>query len=370
MATRPNIAPGFTDIVPIREDPIFWWGSALEEGSSKPAILQVLAANLPPSEVSTVRATFERLRSFEREGIYSPIGITNVASTPLLASYPYRDLKTLTEAPPRTEDALKILRDVCEALHALHNQNQYHGFISPASVAVGDGKTWLTNFGFASLLDLGNQTAFTYCGEFVAPEVKKGDEGSPISDIYGFAKLTGHLLPQVIGSTWYASASDSNPAKRLSPIRRAFDELYAQVEPTTAVVEDEAPPPVSFSSVATPTPEPESVPPPPQQATSTDTTATVNEPDPAFGLPVQSDEEVNTTGSLWEAIGDPEPVPYRETVSTPEDKRPGRTRQDTPPAPEVIHKPPIPPTIVAVFLTVAVIAIVSLVVVVARLIVH
>jgi len=84
---------------------------------------------------------------------------------------------------------------------------------------------YLTNFGYAPLLEKGNQQAFEECREFLAPEVLQQQGLLLAADIYAFAKTVGSCHPQMTGTSWYSQATKPNPDQRLKGIRTSFTAL-------------------------------------------------------------------------------------------------------------------------------------------------
>lgn len=97
------------------------------------------------------------------------------------------------EGPLPLEDVARIAADVAAGLDALHRAGIVHRDVKPSNVLLdGEGAARLTDFGLAkgqdySALTLPGQMLGTI--DYLAPELIRGDEPTPGSDIYAFGCL-------------------------------------------------------------------------------------------------------------------------------------------------------------------------------------
>jgi serine/threonine protein kinase len=140
-------------------------------------------------------------------------------------------------------DGLKILVHVADALVHINNRKKIHGRISPSSVLVSDGDYRIKLVGFGidprgRCTDPALPEAEWHAG-FCSPEVGRGLEATPASDLYSLGAVaywlvTGHVPYQGENAMdvlrQHAAPSPVVPAKDLMPelapmIGRAIDRL-------------------------------------------------------------------------------------------------------------------------------------------------
>jgi serine/threonine-protein kinase len=133
--------------------------------------------------------------------------------------------------------AVQILRDLCDALSAIHKVGVVHRDVKPDNVIVEDhtGRSVLVDFGTAALGDDGDEIVGT--PGFFAPETLYTPRSPPAADLYSFGCLAFQLLtnkPPYAGREFeellrqHAKA----PIPRLSALRpelAPFDELFLEL---------------------------------------------------------------------------------------------------------------------------------------------
>jgi tetratricopeptide (TPR) repeat protein len=128
----------------------------------------------------------------------------------------YIDGPTLTQAAERLSlrEIVVLMREVAGALDACHRAGILHRDLKPGNILLerkGDGpwRPYLVDFGLARQMDSDEATLpgiMLGTPAFSSPEVLRGEEADPRSDVYGlgttlFAVLTGHP-PFEASSTW------------------------------------------------------------------------------------------------------------------------------------------------------------------------
>jgi serine/threonine protein kinase len=152
-----------------------------------------------------------------------------------------RDLQALIEdGPLEPERAVRIIEQVAAALHAAHHAGLVHRDVKPSNILV-------TSNDFAYLIDFGiaraaEETKLTNTGiivgtwSYMAPELFRGGEVGPSSDIYALACVLYQCLTgqsPFPGTTFeqVAMAHMNNPPPKPSTQRRripaAMDDVIA-----------------------------------------------------------------------------------------------------------------------------------------------
>ena len=91
---------------------------------------------------------------------------------------------------------VEILRPVCSALHYAHQQGIAHCDLKPGNILIEKGgRVLLTDFGIARTLDAATATmAGIGTPAYMAPELVKGEEPSPQTDIYALGVVLYEML--------------------------------------------------------------------------------------------------------------------------------------------------------------------------------
>lgn len=130
-------------------------------------------------------------------------GTTDVGLPYLVMPYhPHDSLETLIRrhGPLGWPEAFRLGIKVAGALETAHRASVLHRDIKPGNILITEyGEPQLTDFGIARVGDGFRTTAGEVTGSpaFTAPEVLRGKEPTPASDVYGlaatlFAAITGH----------------------------------------------------------------------------------------------------------------------------------------------------------------------------------
>jgi serine/threonine protein kinase len=114
-----------------------------------------------------------------------------------------RSLRELLAADKRLplQRALGIARQLCAALDAAHTAGIVHRDLKPGNVMILDGdRVKLVDFGLARSLSVGDDSTITQEGHvpgtasYLAPEVVRGDEASPKSDLFALGLILHEML--------------------------------------------------------------------------------------------------------------------------------------------------------------------------------
>ena len=101
----------------------------------------------------------------------------------------------LDPEPVKLEQGLRLLADIAAALEYCHAQRVVHQDVKPSNIYVDNGKAYLADFGAASSEQVQNPPAGSPF--YMAPEIFRGENGTPRTDIYSFGVVAFELLTKV-----------------------------------------------------------------------------------------------------------------------------------------------------------------------------
>ena len=95
--------------------------------------------------------------------------------------------------------ALWLVRQVAQALSAVHAAGWIHGDVKPENVIVGPGgHVTLIDLGFAAQIHTVNGSQFRGTPDYAAPELLSGNMAAlPAADMFSLGKMLWHWLTQV-----------------------------------------------------------------------------------------------------------------------------------------------------------------------------
>jgi len=126
-------------------------------------------------------------------------------------------------------DVVDILAKVCEALHHAHQKEIFHLCVTPDDILIEEttGKVKLVGFGTqifcaADRLKMWPESSKSY----IAPEMMRGTDFGPYSDVYSLAVAIKKAFPELLDSGEFLNkALSSNPAERYQRARQLEDKL-------------------------------------------------------------------------------------------------------------------------------------------------
>jgi len=246
-----------------RDNAIYQWVRAVKRDGQTVVVQLLIAAVDPETRLHTL-SYFDALKSIRRQGLWVPTEVLCDQVNPLVAVYPDLPAKPLRLETNQPFDAdgfaitLKWLNEAAETLFALHNkrlvdgQRLLHGHVTPESFMLVEETVYLTDFGYAPLLE--HKHLDTLCilqqnDGFCAPEVAQ----PPLTlaaDAYAFAKIAAHWQPKLIETDWYRQATALNPSDRFPRMRELFDALkraFATLSGTESETSPQPDPPLKPS---------------------------------------------------------------------------------------------------------------------------
>jgi serine/threonine protein kinase len=221
------------------------WAPAGED-----VVLRILNPRLvdEPDTVKEVHAFFETYRNIESllylAKVHSLFGGPDGL---LFIKQEYVPGKPISEAAPslRADEAILLLEQVCEALHAAHQSGIHHLLISPDNILYDESarKARLVNFGLACLLRHKSRLPPGF-EPYLAPEVRDRGAFGDHSDIYSLAVTIRKLFPHLASHPDIRKAVSPLPDERFSTAREFKGRLRSvfSVETTAAGEEKTAAP--------------------------------------------------------------------------------------------------------------------------------
>ena len=105
-------------------------------------------------------------------------------------------LKERGEPGLPVQHAIEYVRQACEALQYVHDQQIVHRDVKPQNMILGEHGVVLVDFGIARVLDEAEMSATVGIGtpRFMAPEVLAGGAISPRTDVFGVAATLWTLI--------------------------------------------------------------------------------------------------------------------------------------------------------------------------------
>jgi serine/threonine-protein kinase len=95
----------------------------------------------------------------------------------------------------KLDQGLRVLADIAAALEYCHGQKVVHQDVKPSNIYLDGGKAYLADFGAASSEQLQNPPAGSPF--YMAPEIFRGERGTPRTDVYSFGVLAYEVLAKV-----------------------------------------------------------------------------------------------------------------------------------------------------------------------------
>jgi eukaryotic-like serine/threonine-protein kinase len=98
-----------------------------------------------------------------------------------------------------TDEAIRILRPICRAIDAIHSAGTIHRDLKPSNVLIGRGqRVVVTDLGLARLMDRpaseSEHGLVAGTPDYLAPEVLRGEEPTPASDVYALGVMAYELF--------------------------------------------------------------------------------------------------------------------------------------------------------------------------------
>lgn len=210
----------------IQSDGIFRWMKAFDRTSGSVVLLQLLSGELSPGEIESLFEYFDKLQATSKSKLFLPDFILSDSDTSFCVVYPSSHFTPLSKADIRQPERFySWWGDVGEQLFYLHNRDLVHGHVAPENLFIIDGKAHIMNFGFAPLIENGNERALDVVRDACAPEVIRKKIVTPAADVYAFARSVAAMHPELKTTAWFESATTPNPAYRPKRMRNVFDDL-------------------------------------------------------------------------------------------------------------------------------------------------
>ena len=131
------------------------------------------------------------------------------------------------------EQSIEYVREACEALQYVHDQQIVHRDVKPQNLILGETGVMLVDFGIARLLEEAESEGTVGIGtpRFMAPEVFAGGRISPRTDVFGVAATLWTLIagrPPVYAETTQLSSLSADVTPELERTIAAGLELIPE----------------------------------------------------------------------------------------------------------------------------------------------
>ena len=103
----------------------------------------------------------------------------------------------LSRGPLSFEDCKRILHDICSGLAAIHDAGIVHRDLKPGNVMIeAGGAAKIADFGIATTAasDLTSHNELLGCAHYIAPEIWKGKDASPRTDLYALGIILYEMI--------------------------------------------------------------------------------------------------------------------------------------------------------------------------------
>src|SRR5437868_1635440 len=80
----------------LRENPVYQWVRALERGSGRSVVLQLLNPNTPPLQIVALLEYFDAVQGIHRKGLIAPEQTLSDREYPLILLYPALNSESLS----------------------------------------------------------------------------------------------------------------------------------------------------------------------------------------------------------------------------------------------------------------------------------
>ena len=170
-----------------------------------------------------------------------PLFDSGEADTFLFYVMPYVEGETLRDRLERekqlpVDEAIRIAKDVAEALHSAHKQGVIHRDIKPANILLSEGRPLVADFGIALAVSAAGGGRLTETGlsmgtpYYMSPEQASADrEPTPASDVYSLGCVLFEMLTGDPPHT--ASSAQAVLAKILTEEARAPTSVRSTIPP-------------------------------------------------------------------------------------------------------------------------------------------
>jgi len=173
-------------------------------------VLRVLPAKLSQDQdlVDEFHKFFSRFSTIANRShipfVYSVAGVpggTVYVLEECVAGIPFPQfVETKRASESFVKEVIGVLSRVCEALHHAHQKGIFHLCITPEDILVDEatGKVKLVGFG-SQIFCKGNHldSLSVKCKGYVAPEIFKGQQYGPYSDVYSLAAAVNQAVPEI-----------------------------------------------------------------------------------------------------------------------------------------------------------------------------
>ena len=210
----------------------------------KKVVLKALKPEFAQDEQcrKNLKKEYEITSQFDHRGIRKALAFENIQDLGECVVFEYIEGKTLAEhvrvGTLNEKEIKSILIDLCDTLNYMHQRGVYHCDLKPENVIVtaNDLRAKVIDIGLPEMEYKTDRELLIKENEFIAPELIKGEEADPRSDVYSLGKIIEFIIERNMLSQYKSVATHCTQFSReqrfdsISEVRSLITKGYSVVK--------------------------------------------------------------------------------------------------------------------------------------------